>query len=82
MRCAGHCVTGSDDRSVRLAGGGGVAGNLSGGGFDDPNAESSRAKELLASRFDTGDPNLVLVVFSYFSGYQIRQNGAGSGPPH
>jgi hypothetical protein len=27
------------------------------------------------------NPNLVLVVFSYFSGYQIRQNGAGSGPP-
>jgi hypothetical protein len=27
------------------------------------------------------NPNLVLVVFSYYSGYQIRQNGAGSGPP-
>lgn len=27
------------------------------------------------------NPNLVLIVFSYYSGYQIRQNGAGSGPP-
>ena len=28
------------------------------------------------------NPNLVLVVFSFFDGYQIRQNGAGSGPPN
>jgi len=27
------------------------------------------------------NPNLVLIVFSYYSGYQVRQNGAGSGPP-
>ena len=36
--------------------GGGVFGRLSGGGFDDPSAESSRAKATLEERFDTGAP--------------------------
>jgi hypothetical protein len=35
----------------------------------------------LVDAVDAENPNLVLVVFSYYSGYQIRQNGAGSGPP-
>ncbi len=42
--------------------GGDVAQNLSSGGFEDPTSESFRADELLAERFDTGIPNLVLLV--------------------
>ncbi|MBN2621894.1 MAG: MMPL family transporter, partial [Acidimicrobiales bacterium] len=42
--------------------GGGVAANLTSGGFEDPSAESSRADELLDDRFDTGAPNLVLLA--------------------
>ena len=40
----------------------GVFGQLSGGGFDDPSSESSRAGDILESDFDTGNTNLVLVV--------------------
>jgi RND superfamily putative drug exporter len=39
-----------------------VASKLSAGGFSDPNAASSQAKDILASRFHVGDPNLVLEV--------------------
>src|SRR5262245_51608180 len=42
--------------------GAGVAKNLTSGGFDDPSTESARADEALADRFDTGVPNVVLVV--------------------
>jgi hypothetical protein len=35
----------------------------------------------LVNAVDAENPNLVLVVFSYYAGYQVRQNGAGSGPP-
>src|SRR5262249_17514116 len=35
---------------------------LPAGGFSDPSAASSKANDLLASRFDAGDPNLVLLV--------------------
>jgi RND superfamily putative drug exporter len=42
--------------------GGGVAENLTSGGFEDPATESARADEALADRFDTGVPNVVLVV--------------------
>jgi putative drug exporter of the RND superfamily len=42
--------------------GGGVAKNLVGGGFDDPGAESSRAKSILETRFGQGEPNLVLIA--------------------
>ncbi len=42
--------------------GGGVASELSAGGFDDPGSESFRANEVLQDRFDVGVPNLVLVV--------------------
>ena len=49
---------------LALAGGlgGGVAGELSGGGFDDPKAESVRAEALLEQQFGAGAPNLVLLV--------------------
>jgi RND superfamily putative drug exporter len=49
---------------VVLAGafGGGVAQNLTAGGFEDPGTEFSRAEDALAERFDTGVPNLVLLV--------------------
>ncbi len=40
----------------------GVFGQLSGGGFDDPSSESSRAADILEDDFDAGDTNLVLVV--------------------
>ncbi len=42
--------------------GGGVAENLTAGGFVDPATESTRAEDALAERFDTGVPNLVLLV--------------------
>jgi RND superfamily putative drug exporter len=49
---------------VAVAGalGGGVAENLTAGGFEDPSTESSRADEALAERFGTGVPNLLLLV--------------------
>lgn len=56
--------------------------------FIDQSDESKRQVTIdrvrmvfLENAVDDKNPNLVLVVFSYFSGYQIRQNGAGSGPP-
>jgi RND superfamily putative drug exporter len=42
--------------------GGPVQKHLSAGGFSDPRAPSSRANDLLASRFHAGNPNLVLEV--------------------
>jgi RND superfamily putative drug exporter len=49
---------------LALAGGigGGVAGSLSGGGFDDPAAESVRAAQVLQEQFGAGAPNLVLLA--------------------
>ncbi len=42
--------------------GGGVAEHLSSGGFDDPASESARAQAALDDTFDTGAPNLILLV--------------------
>jgi RND superfamily putative drug exporter len=42
--------------------GGGVFDRLSGGGFTDPDAESSRGADRLEEVFATGDANLVLLV--------------------
>ena len=42
--------------------GGGVFERLSGGGFADPDAESTVGEERLERVFRTGDPNLVLLV--------------------
>jgi RND superfamily putative drug exporter len=42
--------------------GGGVADHLSSGGFEDPNAESIKAKRVVENQFRGGDPNLVLLV--------------------
>ena len=49
---------------LALAGalGGGVAQELSGGGFDDPDAESVRAARVLEQQFDSGAPNLILLA--------------------
>ena len=44
--------------------GAGAFGALKGGGFDDPGSESSRAADTLDEVFDTGEPNLVLLVRS------------------
>ena len=44
--------------------GGGVAKHLSGGGFDDPGAESSQARRTLQAAFGQRTPNLVLLVTS------------------
>ncbi|MDQ4125086.1 MAG: MMPL family transporter [Actinomycetota bacterium] len=42
--------------------GGGVSERLSSGGFEDPNAESTEAEEVLRREFDTQTPNVVLLV--------------------
>ena len=42
--------------------GGGVAGHLTSGGFDDPGAESTKARKLVEDVFNAGDPNLLLLV--------------------
>jgi putative drug exporter of the RND superfamily len=42
--------------------GGGVADHLTSGGFEDPSSESERADDALAERFDTGVPNMLLLV--------------------
>ncbi len=42
--------------------GGGVAGHLSAGGFEDPGSESAAANRILEERFGAGSPNLVLLV--------------------
>ncbi len=42
--------------------GSGAFGVLKGGGFDDPASESSRAADALDDVFETGDPNVVLLV--------------------
>ena len=41
-----------------------VSAHLSSGGFSDPGSPSSQADDLLASKFDPGDPNLILEVSS------------------
>ncbi|MDY7101183.1 MAG: MMPL family transporter [Actinomycetota bacterium] len=48
--------------ALAAAVGSGVFGRLSGGGFDDPDAEAIRAAEVLDERFDAGSPDLVLLV--------------------
>ena len=42
--------------------GGSVAKNLSNGGFDDPHAESSKARAFVDANFGGGSPNLVLLA--------------------
>jgi putative drug exporter of the RND superfamily len=42
--------------------GGGVARELSSGGFEDPSSESARAEALLLEHFGAGVPNVVLLV--------------------
>lgn len=42
--------------------GGGVAGKLSAGGFEDPSSPSARARTIVEERFGGGVPNLVLVT--------------------
>jgi len=42
--------------------GGGVAKHLSTGGFQDPNAQSSRVTATLEHVFETGEPDLVLIA--------------------
>ncbi|MGH2747114.1 MAG: MMPL family transporter, partial [Actinomycetota bacterium] len=42
--------------------GGGVAGHLSSGGFEDPNSESATTAALLEREFGAREPNLILLV--------------------
>jgi putative drug exporter of the RND superfamily len=42
--------------------GGSVAKHLSNGGFDDPHAESTAARQIVEKQFGAGSPNLVLLV--------------------
>jgi putative drug exporter of the RND superfamily len=44
--------------------GGGVAQHLSGGGFEDPRAESTEARQVLEREFGSRNPNVVLLVTS------------------
>jgi RND superfamily putative drug exporter len=46
---------------VSALAGGGVFDALKGGGFQDPHAESTQARDLLQERFGQGDPNVVLL---------------------
>ena len=71
--------------------GGGVAQHLSGGGFEDPGAESARARKVLERSFGSRTPNLVLLVTSADGsvdkpgGGRRRRRphpGAGSGGGH
>ena len=48
--------------AVAGAFGGSVAKNLSNGGFDDPNAESSKSRTFIDANFGGGSPDLVLLV--------------------
>jgi RND superfamily putative drug exporter len=48
--------------AVSGAVGGGVASQLSSGGFEDPDAESTRVEQVLGEEFQTGSPNIVLLV--------------------
>src|SRR6476619_7097743 len=50
--------------AVAGAVGGGVAKELSGGGFDDPHAPSSQASKVLHDQFQAGAPNLALLLTS------------------
>src|SRR5947209_2848285 len=63
---------------LALAGGlgGGVAKELSAGGFADPNQQSERAARALEQRFHTGPSNLVLLVDT--PGGADRQDAAGA----
>jgi len=42
--------------------GAGVVKRLSGGGFDDPSAQATRARQALAAQFHTGVPNFSLLI--------------------
>jgi RND superfamily putative drug exporter len=50
--------------TLGLAGffGGGLFDRVSGGGFNDPDAESSRANEVVEDVFNSGSPNVVLLL--------------------
>jgi putative drug exporter of the RND superfamily len=52
--------------ALALAGffGGGLFDRVSGGGFQDPAAESTRANEIVEDVFNAGNPNMVLLVSS------------------
>jgi putative drug exporter of the RND superfamily len=52
--------------ALALAGffGGGLFNRVSGGGFQDPGAESTRANEIIEDVFNAGNPNVVLLVSS------------------
>jgi RND superfamily putative drug exporter len=49
---------------LALAGffGGGLFDRVSGGGFEDPDAESTRANEIVEDVFNSGNPNVVLLL--------------------
>jgi RND superfamily putative drug exporter len=58
--------------------GGSTEDRLSAGGLDDPGSEASRAASLLARDFNTGAPNLLLLV-SARSGSVDRPAAAAAG---
>jgi RND superfamily putative drug exporter len=54
-----------------------VFGHLSGGGFDDPSADSTRAERALSSTFHTGSPNFILLVDAR-GGTPMATDGSGT----
>ncbi|MBA2610015.1 MAG: MMPL family transporter [Actinobacteria bacterium] len=56
--------------------GGGVDKRLSSGGFEDPNAESSKAGDVLQKEFGQEDPNLVMVLSAKQGSVDDPENAA------
>jgi len=56
-----------------------VASHLSSGGFADPGAQSSTAKDLLARTFDAGDANLIIAVQAPGGASTAAARTAGAG---
>ncbi len=61
--------------------GGSVFGRLSGGGFEDPAADSSRAERALHEVFGTGIPNYVLLVDANDGAPLDERGGVTAVPP-
>ena len=64
--------------AVAGAVGGGVADHLSSGGFENPKAESIKAKRVVEDQFRAGAPNLVLLVTARTSNVDDPSVAAGA----
>src|SRR3954451_5542220 len=57
--------------------GSGVFSKLSGGGFDNPSSDSTRAERALEDTFDSGSPNYILLVEAN-DGAALAADGSGT----